>query len=69
MVQIKATYNEAGGAREALSKLQALRAFEVKGLLDSGMLTATVDEAVADRALHLIRETGGHLETDGEYLE
>ncbi|CAM4310570.1 hypothetical protein L1N85_20700 [Paenibacillus alkaliterrae] len=58
-IEIKATFEGENATQEAWHKLQALRAFEVNGLIESGLLTATVDEAVADRALHLIHQIGG----------
>ncbi|WP_424766718.1 hypothetical protein [Paenibacillus sp. sgz302251] len=62
-VEIRATFEGEAAAQEAWHKLQALRAFEVNGLLESGLLTATVDEEVADRALHLIHQIGGNTDT------
>ncbi|WP_053376836.1 hypothetical protein [Paenibacillus sp. FJAT-27812] len=62
-IEIQATFNGEGAALEASRKLQALRAIEVNGLFDNGLLTATVDEAVAERALHLIQQIGGNVNT------
>ncbi|WP_028610358.1 hypothetical protein [Paenibacillus harenae] len=62
-VEIRATFDGESGAQEALHKLQALRAFEVNGVFESGLLTATVDETVAERALHLIHQIGGNTDT------
>ncbi|MDQ8736727.1 hypothetical protein [Paenibacillus sp. LHD-38] len=62
-IEIQATFEGEGAAQEAWRKLQALRVIEVSGLLDSGLLTATVDESVADRALHLISQIGGNAST------
>jgi hypothetical protein len=62
-VEIRATFDGESAAQEALHKLQALRAFEVNGMFESGLLTATVDEAVAERALHLIHQIGGNTDT------
>jgi hypothetical protein len=62
-IEIQATFNGEGEALEASRKLQALRAIEVNGLFDNGLLTATVDEAVAERALHLIQQIGGTINT------
>lgn len=59
-IEIRATFSEESAAQEALHKLQALRAFDVNGLSESGMLTATVDEEVAERAIHLIHQVGGN---------
>jgi hypothetical protein len=59
MAEIHATFPDPSGAREAEMKLLALRAIQVHGGNDGGSLTATVDEDVVDRALHLIRQTGG----------
>lgn len=58
-VEITATFNDGSAAQEAYHKLQALRAFEINGQIENALLTATVDEAVADRALHLIEQIGG----------
>lgn len=60
-VEIRATFGHPDAAQEAYNKLQALRAFDVSGMPDSGMLTATVDVGVADRAMHLIRQIGGDI--------
>lgn len=62
-VEIRATFIQPQAAHEALCKLQALRAFEVSGMPEDGMLTATVGPDVVDRALHLIRQVGGVPET------
>ncbi|OBZ08191.1 hypothetical protein [Bacillus sp. FJAT-26390] len=62
-IEIQATFNGEGAALEASRKLQALRAIEVNGLFDNGLLKATVDEAVAERALHLIQQIGGNVNT------
>lgn len=58
-IEIRAKFDGERAAQEAWHKLQALRAFEVNGLIENGLLTATVDEAVAERALHLIHQVGG----------
>lgn len=62
-VEIKARFEGERAAQEAWHKLQALRAFEVNGMVESGLLTATVDEEVAERALHLIHQIGGSADT------
>lgn len=62
-IEIRAMFEGESAAQEALHKLQALRAFEVNGLFESGILTATVDEEVAERALHLIHQIGGNTDT------
>lgn len=64
-VEIRANFEGPEEAQEAYLKLQALRAFEVNGLLESGLLTATVDENVVDRAMHLIKQIGGNPEAIG----
>lgn len=64
-VEIQANFGGPEAAQEALRKLQSLRAFEVSGLLESGLLTATVDENTLDRALHLIEQIGGNAVTIG----
>lgn len=56
-IAIHASYAHEAGAREAAMKLRLLRAEEVTG--DGGFLSATVNPDVLDRALHLIRQTGG----------
>ncbi|WP_138753322.1 hypothetical protein [Paenibacillus sinopodophylli] len=58
-IEIQATFEGEGAALEARRKLQALRVIEVSDTFGSGLLTATVDESVADRALHLISQIGG----------
>jgi len=65
MSQIEITASFAGEpeAQEAMRKLQALRALEVTGLEESGVITATVDQAVADRAMRLIEQIGGQAQT------
>jgi|GEM_PF-2031777 hypothetical protein len=62
-VEIRANFGEPGAAQEALRKLQALRALEVNGLFESGLLTATVDEDVVERVVHMIEQIGGSSET------
>lgn len=62
-IEIQATFEGEGAAQEAWHKLQALRAIELNGLQDSGLLTATVDDSVAERALHLIQQIGGSVNT------
>jgi|GEM_PF-1215811 len=60
-VRIRAAYTAESGAREAALKLQLLRAHAVTD--DAfGFVTATVAPDVLDRALHLIRQTGGEPE-------
>jgi len=61
-IDIKATFPNGNAAQEAAHKLQALRAADIGGSSESGMLTATVDDAVADRAIHLIEQIGGEAE-------
>ncbi|MGO4107266.1 hypothetical protein [Paenibacillus sp. YAF4_2] len=63
-VEIRANFGGPGAAQEALRKLQALRAFEVNGLYENGLLTATVDEDVVERAVHMIEEIGGRSQTE-----
>jgi hypothetical protein len=62
-VEIKATFNGESAAQEALHKLQALRVVDVGGLYEQGLLTATVDAAIADKALRLIEQIGGRADT------
>ncbi|MHA6483711.1 hypothetical protein ACX1C1_17625 [Paenibacillus sp. strain BS8-2] len=64
VIEIQAMFGNVLEAQEAVHKLQALRAAEIGGYNEGGMLTATVDEAVAGRALHLIRQLGGSIESD-----
>lgn len=59
LVEIQAMFKGEDAAQEAWRKLQALRAFEVSGLPESSSFTATVDEAIAERAIHLIHQIGG----------
>ncbi|MFF2481623.1 hypothetical protein [Paenibacillus sp. NPDC058071] len=61
-IGIKASFGGPEEAREAQRKLQSLRAFDVGGLPESGLLTVTVDEQVVDRAVHLISQIGGNAE-------
>jgi len=56
-IAIHASYAHEAGVREAAMKLRLLRAEGVTG--DGGFLSATVNPDVLDRALHLIRQTGG----------
>ncbi|GLX69183.1 hypothetical protein [Paenibacillus glycanilyticus] len=63
-IEIRANFGQPAAAQEALRKLQALRAFEVNGIFESGLLTATVDEDVAERAIHMIEQIGGSPETE-----
>ncbi|MDQ0111728.1 hypothetical protein [Paenibacillus harenae] len=62
-VEIKATFSGVSAAHEALHKLQALRVVDVGGLYEQGLLTATVDEEIADKARHLIEQIGGQVDT------
>lgn len=62
-IQIKAAFVNDTTAHEAARKLQALRALEVGELQQDGMLTATVDDSVADRARHLIQQIGGDIQS------
>jgi len=57
--RIVAVFQDENSIREAQLKLQALRVTEVEGGADGSMLTATVEDELVDRALHLIRQTGG----------
>ncbi|MDQ6421133.1 hypothetical protein RB620_17025 [Paenibacillus sp. LHD-117] len=62
-IEIQASFGSELEAQEAVHKLQALRVVEVGGYHEGGMLTATVDESVADRAVHLIRQIGGNVDS------
>ncbi|MCR2803197.1 hypothetical protein [Paenibacillus soyae] len=63
-IEIQASFKSEQEAQEALHKLQALRAIEVGGYREgAGILTATVDEAIAERAMHLIQQVGGSVDT------
>ncbi|GBG12205.1 hypothetical protein B1748_06995 [Paenibacillus sp. MY03] len=64
VIEIQASFGNASEAKEAARKLQALRAAEIGGYSEGGMVTASVDEAVADRAIHLIRQIGGKIDSD-----
>ncbi|MBW7473733.1 hypothetical protein K0T92_03115 [Paenibacillus oenotherae] len=57
--RIHATFPDGSGAREAGIKLQALRVLELEENGDGISFTATVGDEMVDRALHLIRDTGG----------
>ena len=60
LIEIQASFKSEQEAQEALHKLQALRAIEVGGYQEGGgILTATVDEAIAERAMHLTRQLLG----------
>lgn len=63
-VEINASFHNEQEAQEALHKLQALRVVEVGGLNESGLLTATVDESVADRAMRIIEQVGGSISSE-----
>ncbi|PWV98390.1 hypothetical protein DFQ01_11824 [Paenibacillus cellulosilyticus] len=56
-IAIHASYSHEAGAREAAMKLRLLRAEGITG--DGSFLSATVNPDVLDRALYLIRQTGG----------
>ncbi|WP_127532296.1 hypothetical protein [Paenibacillus kobensis] len=60
-IRIRAAYTAESGAREAALKLQLLRAHAVTDE-SSGIIMATVAPDLLDRALHLIRQTGGEAE-------
>lgn len=62
-IEITASFSGEPAAQEALHKLQALRVAEVNGIIENGILTATVDHAVADRAMRLIEQVGGQAKT------
>ncbi|MFC0333656.1 hypothetical protein ACFOLF_06940 [Paenibacillus sepulcri] len=60
--RIVAVFQDGSRTREAQLKLQALRVTEVEGEADGSMLTAMVEDDLVDRALYLIRQTGGTTE-------
>ncbi|QAY66329.1 hypothetical protein [Paenibacillus protaetiae] len=62
-VEIRALFGGPEAAQEAIHKLQALRALDVAGLPENGMLTVVVDRDIADRASRLIQQIGGDLQT------
>lgn len=62
-IEISATFPASENAHEAEHKLQALRVTDVAGGADGRSFTATVDAELVDRALHLIRQTGGTAES------
>ncbi|MCU6707656.1 hypothetical protein M6D81_02945 [Paenibacillus sp. J5C_2022] len=62
-IQITAAFVNDSTAHEAARKLQALRALEVGELQKDGMLTAMVDDSVAERAMHLIQQIGGNIQS------
>lgn len=57
--RIHASFPDGSCAREAGLKLQALRVLELEEDGDGASFTATVGDELVDRALHLIRDTGG----------
>ena len=64
LIEIQASFRSEQEAQEALHKLQALRAAGVGGYQEGGgILTATVDESIAERAVHLIQQVGGSVDT------
>jgi hypothetical protein len=64
LIEIQASFRSEQEAQEALHKLQALRAAGVGGYQEGGgILTATVDESIAERAVHLIEQVGGSVDT------
>ncbi|REK77423.1 hypothetical protein [Paenibacillus paeoniae] len=63
-VEINALFPDEQAATEALHKLQALRVVDVSGFHENGILTATIDEAVADRAMRLIEGIGGSITSE-----
>lgn len=63
-VEINASFRDEQAAQEALHKLKALRAVDVNDLYENGLLTATVELAVADRAMRLIEQVGGSVTFD-----
>ncbi|CAM4265890.1 hypothetical protein [Paenibacillus tarimensis] len=57
--EVNASFEGAQSVREAELKLIALRASGIMTGRDGHSLTATLDEAVVDRAVQVIRESGG----------
>jgi len=62
MVELNASFPEADPAREAERKLQALRVTGIKPGDDGLSFTATVEDGVVDRAVQVIRQSGGMAE-------
>lgn len=59
MAELHASFSDAGQAREALLKLEALRAAAIRPEESGTSLTALVDDAVVERAMRLIAAHGG----------
>ncbi|XEC96798.1 hypothetical protein AB6A23_09815 [Paenibacillus tarimensis] len=58
-IEIRASFPGGEEASEAQRKLQMLRIGDLNGSEDGKAFTATVGADMADRAIHLIRQTGG----------
>ncbi|QHW30454.1 hypothetical protein GZH47_06065 [Paenibacillus rhizovicinus] len=62
MTTIHATFQDENRAREAQRKLQFLRIEQIDEGTDGASLTADVGDELVERALHVIRQTGGAAE-------
>ncbi|MBO7746482.1 hypothetical protein I8J29_19905 [Paenibacillus sp. MWE-103] len=62
MTTIRATFDDGGRAREAQHKLQFLRVDGIDESSDGTSWTATLDDELVERAIHLVRQTGGTVE-------
>lgn len=60
---IHAVFPDSSGVREAILKLQSLRAELVEDGNDESSLTAMIGDELVDRALQVIKQTGGITET------
>jgi len=59
---IHATFEDGNRAREAQHKLQFLRVGQIDEGADGASWTATVGDELVERAIHLVRQTGGTIE-------
>ena len=59
MVELNASFSDPERAREAERKLQALRARDIQHSDGGTSLSASIEDGIVSRALHLIEETGG----------
>ncbi|QHT60274.1 hypothetical protein GXP70_10180 [Paenibacillus lycopersici] len=64
MATLHATFQDGARAREAQRKLQFLRIEQIDQGADGASLTADVGDELMDRALHVIRQTGGTADND-----
>ncbi|MFC4811331.1 hypothetical protein [Paenibacillus sp. GCM10023250] len=62
MTTIRAMFEDGSRAREAQLKLQFLRVDGIDESPDGTSWTAAVDDELVERAIHLVRQTGGTVE-------